>query len=86
MKSFFTVLLLIQKNNIKGQEKRQINTGNYLRFRGVKLGYDQIPTLINRVKRYFAENPYLRRAKDRDFLIDKQTLIDIYIPVEKPIK
>lgn len=73
----------VQKKRIPKQARETIQRGNYLRFRSLERGVDQIPTLLNRIKHYFAANPQLSRSNGKDFLIENQQYIDIYIPVEK---
>lgn len=71
-----------QEKIIKGQTRKRLSGGNYLRFSSLERGVDQIPTLLNRVNSYFAENPRLRHGKAGDFIIENDRRIDLYISVE----
>lgn len=73
----------VQNKTIKGQRSQTISAGDYLRFRGLERGADQIPTLLNRINEYFANNPRIQHGKNKDFLIENQGNIDIYVSVEK---
>ncbi len=75
-----------QKKIIKGQTRKRLTGGNYLRFRSLERGVDQIPTLINRVNSYLAANPHLKQGSANDFIIENEQLIDLYISVENTKK
>ncbi len=83
---FAMTLGFVQKKQIKGQVNQVINTGSYLRFSSIEHGVDQIPTLLNRVKDYFANNKDIRHGKNKDFLVENNGRIDIYISMEKAPK
>lgn len=72
-----------QRKDIKGQTAVKLADGNYLRFRGLERGVDQIPTLLNRIDDYFANNPAIRHGGNKDFLVENQSFVDIYVSVEK---
>ncbi len=62
---------------------RQLEGGNYLRFRSLETGFGHTATLIDRAVVYLNNHPGMRNNAGKDFLIDAQGNIDLYIAVKK---
>ncbi|MGY0399194.1 MAG: LptM family lipoprotein, partial [Ostreibacterium sp.] len=69
----------IQNKIIKGQTRQTIAAGEYLRFRSLSKDGSQIPTLISRAKDYLNNNKALKHGKNKDFIMENQKFIDLYL-------